>query len=103
MTGTSAQQLANLEARIEGIVEEEESYNEIMAKKTAKKGKRVLKKDGMSLSQLREELGLGFVKPAVLKPFEKVKVNVFGVAPPGWKLEDFQNGWSQEEKKKSME
>ena len=74
-----------------------------MAKKMVRKGKRVLRKDKMSLSQLEEELGLSFVEPVVSRPFEKVKTNVFEKAPPGWKLKDSQKGWSQEEKKGSME
>ena len=47
-----AQQLANLKMRMEGIAEEEGLDNETMARKTAKKKKRVLRKNGTSLSQL---------------------------------------------------
>ena len=50
LTGTLPQQLANMEMKMEGIVEEEGSDNETMAKKTARKGKKILKKDGTSLS-----------------------------------------------------
>ena len=100
---TPAQQLAKLEKRIEGIEEGDGSDNETMAKKMARKGKRVLRKDGTSLSQLEEELGLGFIELAVPRPFEKVKTNVFETAPPGWLLDDSQMGWSQVGKKGMME
>ena len=70
-------------------MEEEGSDNETMAKKTVKKGKRVLRKDGTSLSQLEEDLELGFVEPAVPKLFEEMKTNVLSMAPPKWKLEDY--------------
>ena len=45
LTGTLEQQLASLEMRIEGIVEEEGSDNEMIAKKGARKGKKILRKD----------------------------------------------------------
>ena len=65
-----AQQLAKLEARIEGIEEKEGLDNETIANKTVRKGKRVLRKDGISLSQLVGELGVRFVETAVPRPFE---------------------------------
>ena len=74
------------------MVVEEELDNEVIAKKMPRKGKRVLRKHGTSLSQLEEELGLGFVELAVPRPFEKVKTNVFETAPPNWKLEDSRKG-----------
>ena len=74
-----------------------------MAKKMVRKGKRVLRKDGTSLSQLEKQLGMDYVEPAVPRAFEEVKTNVFKRAPPNWKLDDFQKGWSQEEKRGTME
>ena len=103
LPGTPEQQLANLERKMEGIEEEEGSDNETMAQKTVRKEKRVLRKDGTIVCQLKEELGLGFVEPAVPRPFEEVKTNVFEKTPPGWNLGDSQKGWSQEEKKGKME
>ena len=61
-----------------------------------------MRKDRTSLSQLEEDLGLGFVEPAVSRRFEEMKSNVFETAPPRWKLEDSQKGWGQEEKKRTM-
>ena len=52
LMGRPAQELVSLERRMEGIVEEGRSNNETMAKKTSRKGKRVLRKHGTSLSQL---------------------------------------------------
>ena len=54
MEGTLAQQVAKFEMRIEGIVEEERSNNKTMARKMAKKSKRVLRKDGTSLFQMED-------------------------------------------------
>ena len=71
---------------MERIEEEEGLDNETMKKKTANKRKRVLRKDGVSLLQLEEDLGMGFVEPGVPRPFEEVKSNVFGKAPRSWKL-----------------
>ena len=90
LMGMLAQQLANLEMRMEEIKEEDGSNNETIAKKTARKGKKVLRKDRTSLSQMEEELRLGFMKPAVPRPFEEVKTNVFETALPNWKLDDSQ-------------
>ena len=50
LEGTLAQQLANMKTRTEGTIEEEGSDNEMIARKMAKKGKRVLRKDRTSLS-----------------------------------------------------
>ena len=82
LEGTPAQQLAKLEMRMMGIEKEEGSDNETIARKMAKKGKRILKKDGVSLSQMEEEMEMGFVEPAVPRLFEKVKTNIFKTAPP---------------------
>ena len=55
---------------MEGIIEEEGLENETIAKKTARKGKKVLRKHRTSLLQLEKPLGIGFIKPAVPKVFE---------------------------------
>lgn len=52
-----------------------------MASKRAKKGKRVLSKDWTSLSQLEEELGVGFVELVGPRLFEEMKTNVLEMAP----------------------
>ena len=75
MTGTLAQQLAKMKEQIAGRIEEEGSENVIVTMKTAKKEKRVLRKDGVSLSQLKDDLGLGIVVPAVLRLYKEVKAN----------------------------
>ena len=59
LEGRLVQQPARLEMRIEGIQEEEGLDNERIGKKTAKKGKRILRKEETSLSQVEEELGMG--------------------------------------------
>ena len=56
--------------------------NETIAKKTTKKGKRVLRKDGISLAQMEEEMEMRFVELVVPRPFEEVKMNIFKTAPP---------------------
>ena len=101
-TGTLVQQLVSLERRLAGVMEEG-SDNETIVKKTVKKGKRVLRKDGTSLSQLEEEVGLEYVELAVPRPFEEVRTNMFETAPPSWKLDNSQKGWNQKEKKGTME
>lgn len=88
---------------MEGITEEEGLENEMIEKKTAKKGKRVLRKDCITISQLEEELGMAFIEPALSRHFEKVKTNVFETAPSSWKLEDSHRAWSQEGMKGKIE
>ena len=88
MEENAAQKLAKLQTRMEGIMEEECFNAETMARKIVRKEKRVHRKDEISLSQLEEELQVGFVELTVLRPFEKVKKNVFEMALPSWKLED---------------
>lgn len=51
LEGRPVQPLANSERRMEGITEEEGLENKRMAKKIAKKWKRVLRKHSKSLSQ----------------------------------------------------
>lgn len=48
-------------------------------------------------------MGLEFVEPAVPRPFEEVKTNVFETAPPVWKMNNSQKGWSQERRKGTRE
>lgn len=55
---------------MEGIEEEEGSDNETMGKETAKKGKRVLSKHSMSLSQMEKEMGIRFIELEVSRLFE---------------------------------
>lgn len=55
MKETPAQQLVKLEMRMEGIEEKDRSDNKTMARKMAKKGKRILRKDRASLSQMEEK------------------------------------------------
>ena len=86
---------------MEGIEEEGGLDNETMAKKMAKKGKRVLKKDGTSLAQMEEELGLEFIEPVVPRLLEEVKSNILETALLRWKLEDSQKGWRQKESKRT--
>ena len=50
---------------MEGIIEEEVLDNETMTKKTARKGKKVRRKDGTSLSQLEGELEIRCIELAV--------------------------------------
>ena len=54
-----------------------------MAKKMAKKKKKVLRNDRTSLSQMEEEMHMGFIELAVPRPFKEVKTNIFKTAPPG--------------------
>ena len=69
LEGMLAQQLTRWETWMEGIIEEKGSDNKTMVHKTAKKGKRVLRRDETSLAQLEEELGMGFIASALPKPF----------------------------------
>ena len=92
LEGILAQQLTQIEARMEEITKEKRLNNEPIAKKTARKGKRVVRKDSTSLSQLEENLGMEGVELVVLRPFEEVKTNVFETTLPGWNLDDFQRG-----------
>ena len=82
------QQLARIEERIEGIEKEGVLDNKAMMRKTAKEGKSILRKDRLSLSQLEEDLGLGFVVLAVLRPFGDIKTNDFETGSSSWKLKD---------------
>ncbi|KAF8436757.1 hypothetical protein BGX38DRAFT_1145321 [Terfezia claveryi] len=85
-----AQQLAGFEAKMDGIGEDGDSENETMRKKSARKGKGTLTTGLMSLNDLEEELGVGFVEPVVPRSFEAVRENVFGKAQTACKLGDSQ-------------
>ena len=75
------QQLARMPTRMKATGEEEGSDNETMARKTAKKWKKVLRQNGRSLSQLEEDLEMGFLELVVPRQFEEVKTSVFERAP----------------------
>ena len=103
LEGTPAQQLARLESKMEGIEEEEGAENKTMLRKTKKNRKRVRRKKRISISQLEEETGGGFIELAVPRLFEEVKANIFETAPPSWKLEQAQKRCSHEDLKGTIE
>lgn len=49
----------------------------MIVKQIVQKGKRVLKKDEVSLSQLQEDLGLGYIELVVTRLCKEVKTNIF--------------------------
>ena len=83
--------------------EEEGLDNPVIAKKIAKKGKRVLRKDRTCLAQLEEKLSMEIVELAVPILFKKVKMTLFELALLSWKLEDSHKARSQERMKGMME
>jgi len=91
-TETPAVQLARIE---EALIEDEEmeSDNEVMRKKSAKKGKGKITKGGVTLEMLNEKMEISG-KEAEPRKFEEVRSNLFATHPPSWKLEDSQRGWS---------
>ena len=99
-TDTPAVQLARIEEVLEKD-EEMESENEVMRKKSAKKGKGKLTKEGVTLEMLNEKMKI-FRKEVEPRKFEKVRSNLFATHPPSWKLEDSQSGWSQETTQQSI-
>ncbi|RPB27206.1 hypothetical protein L211DRAFT_897096 [Terfezia boudieri ATCC MYA-4762] len=86
-------------AEMEGIEEQEEgeSENEAMNRRSARKGKGKGTEGRVSLKDLEEQAGLGFVEPAVPRAFTEVATNLFGQAPPAWKLDDSQGEWNKED------
>ena len=82
LEGTVAEQVAKLETRMEWMTEEEGSDNKVMAKKVAKKGKQVLRKNRRKVSQLEKELEVGFIETGVTRSFVKVRANGYESAPP---------------------
>jgi len=99
-TETPAVQLA----RIEEILKEDddmESDNEVMRKKSAKKGKGKLTKGRVTLYMMQKEMDI-FEEAAEPRKFEEVRSNLFVTHPPSWKLEDSQRGWSQESTQQSI-
>jgi len=99
-TGTPAVQLARIEEALEKD-EDMESENEVMRKKSAKKGKGKLTKGEVTLEMLNEKMEI-FGKEAEPRKFEEVRSNLFATHPPSWKLEDSQKGWSQETTQQSI-
>ncbi|RPB22305.1 hypothetical protein L211DRAFT_850848 [Terfezia boudieri ATCC MYA-4762] len=85
-------------AEMEGIEEQEEgeSENETMKKRSARKRKGKKAGGVVSLKDLEEQAGLGLVEPAVPRAFTEVATNLFGQAPPAWKLDDSQKEWNKE-------
>jgi len=72
-----------------------ESDNEVMRKKSARKGKGKLTNEGVTLKTLNEKMEI-FEREVEPQKFEEVQSNLFATHPPSWKLEDSQKGWSQE-------
>jgi len=99
-TGTPAVQLARIEEALEKD-EEMESENEVMRKKSAKKGKGKLTKGGVTLDTLQKEMEI-FEEATETRKFDEVRSNLFTTHPPRWKLEDSQRGWSQETTQQSI-
>jgi len=99
-TGTPAVQLARIEEALEKD-EEMESENEVMRKKSVKKGKGKLTKGRVTLDMLQKEMEI--LKEATeTRKFDDVRSNLLPTHPPSWKLEDSQRGWSQETTQQSI-
>jgi len=73
--------------------EDMESENEVMGKKSTKKGKGKLTKVGVTLDVLQKEMQI-FDKATETRKFDEVRSNLFATHPPSWKLEDSQRSWS---------
>jgi len=99
-TDTPAVQLARIEEALEKD-EDMESENEVMKRKSAKKGKGKLTKGGVTLEMLNEKMEI-FGKEVEPRKFEEVRSNLFATHLPSWKLEDSQRGWSQESIQQSI-
>jgi hypothetical protein len=93
-SGTPAIQLARIEEAL-GKNEDMKSDNEVMKKKSARKGKGKLAEEGTILDMLNKKMGI-FEEIVEPRKFEEVRSNLFATHPPSWKLEDSQKGWSQE-------
>jgi len=93
-SGTPAVQLARIEEALEKD-EDMELDNEVMRKKSARKGKGKLTNGGVTLEMLNEKMEVSVREVEHLK-FEEVRSNLFATHPPSWKLENSQKGWSQE-------
>jgi len=99
-TGTPAVQLARIEEALEKD-DKMESENEVMRKKSAKKGKGKLTKGGVTLDTLQKEMEI-FEEATETRKFDEVRSNLFATHLPSWKLEDSQRGWSQETTQQSI-
>jgi len=98
--GTPAVQLARIEEALEKD-EDMESENELMRKKSAKKGKGKLTKGGVTLDMLNKKMEISG-KEVEPRKFEEVRSNLFATHPLSWKIEDSQKGWSQETTQQSI-
>ncbi|KAF8432856.1 hypothetical protein BGX38DRAFT_1290868 [Terfezia claveryi] len=97
---TVKEQLGRLEAKLEEVKEEgEESESEVLRKK----GKKRRIGEGNSLEGLGRKLGIDLREPAVPRSFEDIRSNVFGEAPPAWKIQDSQKEWLEEGPQASMD
>jgi len=89
-TGTPAVQLARIEEALEKD-EDMESENEVMRKKSAKKGKGKLTRGGVTLDMLQKKMEI-FEEATEPRKFGEVRSNLFATHPPSWKLEHSQRG-----------
>jgi len=99
-TGTPAVQLARIEEALEKD-EDMESENEVMRKKSAKKGKRNLTRGGVTLDMPQKKMEI-FEEATEPVKFGEVRSNLFATHQSSWKLEDSQRGWSQETTQQSI-
>ena len=90
MTETPAVQLARIEEALEKN-EDMKSDNEVMKKRSAKKGKGKMTKGGVTLEILNEKMEISG-KEVEPQKFEEVRSNLFATHPTSWKLEDSQRG-----------
>jgi len=98
--GTLAVQLARIEEALEKD-EEMESDNEVMRKKSVRKGKGKSTRGGVTMEMLNEKMEIS-EKEVEPRKFDEVRSNLFATHPPSWKLEDSQRGWSQETTQQSI-
>jgi len=85
-TGTPAVQLARIKEALE-VDEDMELENEVMRKKSAKKGNGKLTRRGVILNMLQKKIDI-FEESTEPRKFKKVRSNLFATHPPIWKLED---------------
>jgi len=88
--GTPAVQLARIEEALEKD-EDMESENEVIRKKSAKKGKGKLTRGEVSLDMLQKKMDVS-EEATEPRKFDEVRANLFATHPPSWKLEDSQRG-----------
>jgi len=99
-TGTPAVQLARIEEALKKD-EDMESDNEVMRKKSAKKGKGKSTRGRVTLDMMQKKMDIleEAIEP---RKFDEVSSNLFATRPPSWKLEDSQRGWSQKATQQSI-